>query len=82
MYGISMKCCTVDPSGRYRGPRLRYEMGRHFPFEPGSNVPPNNGFGLPVVYLVWILVVIALYPVCRWFADVKRRRREAWLSYL
>ena len=52
------------------------------PFDPGSNVPPNNGFGLPVVYLVWILVVIALYPVCRWFADVKRRRREAWLSYL
>jgi uncharacterized membrane protein len=52
------------------------------PFNPGRIVPPDSGFGLPVVYLVWILVVISLYPVCRWFADVKRHRREAWLSYL
>jgi hypothetical protein len=27
-------------------------------------------------------VVLALYPACRWFAGVKARRREAWLSYL
>lgn len=41
-----------------------------------------GGFDLPVVYLVWLCIVIALYPACRWFADLKRRRREAWLSYL
>ena len=44
--------------------------------------PPGWGYSLPVVYLIWILVVVALYPVCRWFAAVKQRRREAWLSYL
>jgi hypothetical protein len=26
--------------------------------------------------------VIALYPVCRWFAELKQRRRDVWLSYL
>jgi hypothetical protein len=26
--------------------------------------------------------VLMLYPVCKWFAEVKRRRRDAWLSYL
>jgi hypothetical protein len=35
-----------------------------------------------VVYLIWVLVVVALYPACRWFADVKRRRGDPWLSYL
>jgi len=45
-------------------------------------VPPDNGFGLPGVYLIWICVVLMLYPVCRWFAEVKTRRRDGWLSYL
>jgi uncharacterized membrane protein len=40
------------------------------------------GFSLPVVYAVWLLVLALLYPACRWFAEVKRRRRDWWLSYL
>jgi uncharacterized membrane protein len=52
------------------------------PNDPRLPLPPDRGFDLPGVYLVWILVVLLLYPVCRWFADLKRRRREAWLSYL
>ena len=44
--------------------------------------PADYGYGLPVVYLVWIGVVLVLYPVCRWFAGVKRRRHDPWLSYL
>lgn len=44
-------------------------------------MPPGYGFGLPIVYLVWLVVVLALYPACRWFAGVKRRRRDVWLSY-
>jgi len=38
--------------------------------------------GLPGVYLVWICVVAVLYYPCRWFAGVKARRRDWWLSYL
>jgi uncharacterized membrane protein len=45
-------------------------------------VPQQWGFSLPVVYLAWILVVATLYPACRWFAAVKRRRSDWWLSYL
>jgi uncharacterized membrane protein len=40
------------------------------------------GFSLPVVYLAWALVVLALYAPCRWFAGVKARSRAAWVSYL
>ncbi len=32
--------------------------------------------------MVWAGVVLALYPACRWFATVKARRRDPWLSYL
>jgi uncharacterized membrane protein len=50
----------------------------NYPFTP----PPGWGYSLPVVYLVWASVVVALYPLCRWFAGLKQRRTEAWLSYL
>jgi hypothetical protein len=46
-----------------------------------ERVAADAGFGLPTVYLVWLAVVVALYPACRWFADLKRRRRDAWLRY-
>ncbi len=50
----------------------------HYPFSP----PPEWGYPLPVLYLAWVGVVAAMYPVCRWFAAVKQRRSDAWLSYL
>lgn len=51
-------------------------------FFDSNTPPPDYGYNLLVVYLVWIAVVLMLYPACRWFAHVKRRRRDAWLSYL
>jgi len=45
-------------------------------------IPDGNGFGLPVVYLVWLAALLVLWPCCKWFADLKQRRREKWLSYL
>jgi hypothetical protein len=48
------------------------------PFTP----PPGWGYGLPIVYLVWATVVVAMYLPCRWFGGVKRTNRAAWLSYL
>ncbi len=44
--------------------------------------PPGWGFDLPGVYFVWLVVVVSLYPACRWFAGVRRRRNDWWLSYL
>lgn len=43
---------------------------------------PGVGFNLAVVYLSWITGIVLLYPLCKWFAGVKQRRRNWWLSYL
>jgi len=47
-----------------------------------SGPPPGVGFNLAVVYVCWIAGVLLLYPLCKWFAGVKARRRDWWLSYL
>ena len=47
-----------------------------------GETPPGYGYNLPFVYLMWITAVVILYFPCRWFAELKQRRREWWLSYL
>jgi uncharacterized membrane protein len=41
------------------------------------------GFSLGVVYLVWIAVVMLLFPLCLWYEAYKTKHKEKWwLSYL
>jgi len=49
---------------------------------PAKAFPLDFGYSLWVAYAVWTAVVVGLYPVCRWFADVKERGGRWWLSYL
>jgi uncharacterized membrane protein len=49
---------------------------------PQQLFPPNFGYHLWTVYILWIAVVVLLYPLCRWFAKVKSTHRNWWLSYL
>jgi uncharacterized membrane protein len=59
-----------------------------FLWQPSPNIggapiyPAGYGWSLPVTYLVWIAVVIVMYPMCRWLSDLKARRRDWWLSYM
>lgn len=43
---------------------------------------PGEGYSIEIVYLIWILMVIALYPLCKWFSDLKSRSGKWWMSYL
>ncbi len=49
---------------------------------PADKFPPNFGYDLWVVYVVWMVVIAAMYPLCKWYAGVKARGRSWWLSYL
>ncbi|MBI3410782.1 MAG: DUF1624 domain-containing protein [Planctomycetes bacterium] len=51
------------------------------PWFSGAIKPMGYGVSLPMVYLIWIGVLLILYLPCRWFAGVKQRSRSVWLSY-
>ena len=55
-----------------------------YPFqELGRGVIPRLGLeNLWLVWGVWLAVVLLLYPACKWYAALKRRRKDWWLSYL
>ena len=60
-----------------------------FPFGTATDVVLSTkemdngwGFGLPVVYAIWLMVLVLLIPLSMWFSALKARRRDWWLSYL
>ena len=49
-----------------------------------NSVLKGYGFDLATTYLIWAVVVLTLYPFCRYYDRYKRAnvRRQWWLSYL
>jgi len=45
-------------------------------------VPPNFGFNLGIVYVIWLSVVAILYRPCVWFQQYKVAHTQWWLKYL
>jgi uncharacterized membrane protein len=59
--------------------------GKDFIFGVFNNGRPKTGSGvnLAVIYLIWLGVVIILYPVCKWYGKYKSEHREnKFLRYL
>lgn len=68
-------------AGLVAGQPVAYQFAS--PIDKFRNPPPQGvGFRLWFVYICWILGVLLLYPLCKWFAGVKARRKDWWLSYL
>jgi uncharacterized membrane protein len=76
IHALAVLVCYV----RYGGARWMFESPdlQSYPITQ----PPGWGYSLPIVYLLWWIVVLTLYPACRWYAGIKLRRRDWWLSYL
>jgi uncharacterized membrane protein len=73
----------VLAAARYGGRSLAF-LFQPVPSMGGSRqlFPPDFGYDLWVVYVVWAILVLSLYLLCRWFADLKQRRRGWWWSYV
>jgi len=50
-------------------------------FPPG-HAGPGAGVSLPVLFLIWISVVLIHYPLCRWYDGLKSRRPRSLLRFL
>lgn len=61
-----------------------YLQGIHFELNSIWHfVIPSKGYSLPIVYALWILVILILFPLCKRYDSYKRsHRKQWWLSYL
>jgi hypothetical protein len=66
----------------------KLRMGQVSPWlfanHPMGNPPAPDGYtwSLGLLYAVWAVAIVLLYFPCRWFANLKARRKDWWLSYL
>jgi uncharacterized membrane protein len=75
---IHVAACIVS---LIREGRVNPWLFNNFPVAP-SPVPEGYRWSLWLLYLVFVLCVVALYFPSRWYARLRATRRSAWLSYL
>jgi len=63
----------------FREGRLYPEWYQSAPF---THLPEEFRWGLPLLYLVFIVDVVILYLACKWYAKIKQRYPEGWLKYI
>ena len=64
---------TGEPAGEYVLSAANMISGRLGSF----------GLGLGAVYVIWLMVIVMLYPLCRWYQKFKQGHPSKWwLSYL
>jgi uncharacterized membrane protein len=50
---------------------------------PFAGVPEDRRWGLPLLYLIFIIAEVLLYQACRWYGHYKEKNKEQlWLKYL
>ncbi len=55
-----------------------------FENHPMGNGPPPAGYtwSLPLLYLVWAIAIVLLWPACRWYVAKKKASRSRWFSFV
>ncbi len=46
------------------------------PFLNSRLMPTDYGYDLPMIYNLWIIMIILLYPLCNWFMNYKTKHRK------
>lgn len=63
-----------------------YFAGGYSSLPQGNSImafrPQIFGFGLPIVWAIWIGVVLIMYYPCKWFQRVKMNNKSTFLKYV
>lgn len=51
------------------------------PFSISRMMPTDYGYDLPKIYILWIVMLVLLYPICSWFVNYKAKHQSWWLNY-
>ena len=49
---------------------------------PYATVPPEHQWSLGLLYAIFAVATMVLYPLCRWFRDYKATHDAAWLRFI
>ncbi|NER51305.1 MAG: DUF1624 domain-containing protein [Symploca sp. SIO1A3] len=52
------------------------------PYLNKSAMPANYGYDLHHVYIIWLIILMILYPLCHWFTNYKSQHKYWWLIFL
>lgn len=52
------------------------------PYLLSSAMPKDYGYNLQHVYVIWIIMLLILYPICFYFAKFKSKNKSWWLKLL
>jgi len=66
-----------------RGHSYAEGLKMHPEVMPAKFIAAGEGYSLFAVYIIWICIVVSLYPICKWFSEHKQNNKgKWWLSYL
>ena len=49
---------------------------------PYANVPEEHQWSLGLLYAIFAVAIVVLYPLCRWFSDYKATHTASWLRFI
>lgn len=75
---IHVAACVVS---LIREGRVDPWLFTNHPVDPGP-LPAGYMWSLPLLYLVYVVCLVLLYFPCRWYADLKARKRSTLLSFI
>ena len=68
--------CFMNKTGKSFS-EIDFHFGQAF-----GGITSEGGYSLMVTYIVWILLIALLYPLCRWYNRYKSTHDYRWLSYV